>query len=48
MATLDGMRAKLLVDMSVPTDRQLTERRSDILLYLKEKREIMILEGAVT
>ena len=48
VAALDGTRAKLLVDLSVPTDRQLTERRPDILLYLKEKREIVILEGAVT
>ena len=39
--------AKIAFDLSVPTDRQLSNRWPDILLYLKEKRTIMILEGAV-
>ena len=38
VATLHGTRAKLLVDLSVPTDRQLTKRRPDILLYLKKSK----------
>ena len=37
-----------VVDLSVPTDRQLSNRRPDILLYLKESQEVVILEAAVT
>ena len=35
------------VDLSLPTDRQLTSRRPDIVLFLKEDRCIVILECAV-
>ena len=47
VAALSGSRAKIAVDLSVPTDRQLSERRPDLILYLKEERVIIILEGAV-
>ena len=48
VADLNGRKAKIAVDLTVPTDRQLSDRRPDILLYLKESQEIMILEVAVT
>ena len=47
MAALERARAKIMVDMVVPTDRQLSDRRPDLILYLKGKQKIMILEGAV-
>ena len=34
-------------DLVVPTDRQLSDRRLDLILYLKGKQKIVILEGAV-
>ena len=47
VAALEGARAKIAVDLSVPTDRQLSDRRPDLILYLKGERKIMILKGAV-
>ena len=47
VAALSSAKAKIVVDLSVPTDRQLPERRPDIVLYLKGERKIVILEGAV-
>ena len=47
VAALEGARAKIAVDLSVPTDRQLSDRRPDLILYLKGERKIVILEGAV-
>ena len=35
VAALSGAKARIVVDLSVPTDRQLPDRRPDILLYLK-------------
>ena len=37
----------VVVDLSIPTNRQLTKRRPDIVLHLKGEQKIMILEGAV-
>ena len=48
VAAFSGDRAKIAVDLTVPTDRQLSERRPDLILYLKGERKIVILEGAVT
>ena len=48
VAALSSAKAKIVVDLSVPTDRQLPDRRPDIVLYLKGERKIVILEGAVT
>ena len=48
VAVLEGARAKIAVDLAVPTDRQLSDRRPNLILYLKGERKIMILEGAVT
>ena len=36
-----------MVDLAIPTDRQLSDRRPDLILYLKGKQKIVILEGAV-
>ena len=47
VAVLSGDKAKIVVDLSIPTDRQLTERRPDKVLHLKDERRIVILEGAV-
>ena len=47
VAALEGARAKIAVDLTVPTDRQLSDRRPDLILYLKGERKIVILEGAV-
>ena len=47
VAVLSGGKAKIVVDLSVPTDRQLSERRPDLMLHLKESQRIVILEGAV-
>ena len=47
LAAPDERKAKIAADLTVPTDRQLSDRRPDILLYLKESREIVILEVAV-
>ena len=48
VAALEGAGAKIAVDLAVPTDRQLSDRRPDLILYLKGERKIVILEGAVT
>ena len=47
VAVLCGDKAKIVVDLSIPTDRQLSERRPDLVLHLKGERKIVILEGAV-
>ena len=47
VAALKGVRAKIAVDLAVLTDRQLSDRRPDLILYLKDERRIVILEGAV-
>ena len=47
VAALECARAKIAVDLTVPTDRQLSDRRPDLILYLKGERKIVILEGAV-
>ena len=47
VAALEGARAKIAVDLAVPTDRKLSNRRPDLILYLKDERRIVILEGAV-
>ena len=47
VAALDEENAKLLVDLSVPTGRQLEERRPDLVLYLKRQHRIVVMEGAV-
>ena len=47
VTALYGAKAKIMVDLSVPTDRQLPDKRPDIVLYLKGERKIVILEGAV-
>ena len=47
VAALEGARAKIAVDLTVPTDRQHSDRRPYLILYLKGERKIVILEGAV-
>jgi len=47
VAALEGCEAKLLVDLTVPTDRQIEERRPDLVLYLKGQQRIVVMEGAV-
>ena len=47
VAALEGARAKIVVDLAVLTDRQLSDRRPDLNLDLKGERKIVILEGAV-
>lgn len=47
VAVMDGDKAKIVVDLSMPTDRQLRDRCPDIVMHLKEERKIVILEGAV-
>ena len=47
VAALEGGEAKLLVDLTIPTDRQLEERRPDLVLFLKRQRKIVVLEVAV-
>ena len=37
---------RLVVDLSIPTDRQLTERRPDLVAYYRELRRIVIFEIA--
>ena len=43
---MEGNDLKLCVDVSVPTDRQLTERRPDLVVFAKEKRKIIIFDVA--
>jgi len=47
LGVLDGDKAKLVVDVSMPTDRDLTTRRPDIIMHLKERNQIVILEVPV-
>ena len=47
VAALSGAKAKIVVDLSVPTERRLPDRRPDIVLHLKGEQKIVILEGAV-
>jgi len=44
---LEGEKIKLVVNVSMPTDWDLTTRQPDIMLYLKEHNQIVILEVAV-
>ena len=48
VAELTGVKGVIKVDLSIPTDRQLTSRRPDIVLHLKDTNRIVILECAVT
>lgn len=43
---LTGENTIMKVDQSIPTDRQLTSRRPDIVLHIKEGCCIVILECA--
>jgi len=43
----DRDKMKWVVDISISTDRDITARRSDIIMYLKEHNQIVILEVAV-
>ena len=43
---LEGKEVKMAVDFSIPTDRQITERRPDLVLYLKKERRIVMTEVA--
>ena len=47
MGVLEDDRTKIVVDVSMPTDRELTSRRPDIVVFLKESNQITILEVAV-
>ena len=47
VAASSGAKAKIMVDLSIPTDRQLPDRMPDIVQYLKGERKIVNLEGAV-
>ena len=47
VGVLEGDKAKLVVDVSMPTERDLTARRPDIIVYLKERNQVVILEVAV-
>jgi len=44
---LERDKVKQVVDVSIPTDRDLTARRQDIIVYLKEHNQVVILEVAV-
>ena len=46
VAVLEGSEVRLVVDLSIPTDRQLTERRPDLVAYYRELRRIVIYEVA--
>ena len=47
MGVLEDERTKLVVDASMPTDRELTSRRPDVVVFLKGSNQITILEVAV-
>ena len=47
MGVLEDDRTKLVVDVSMPTDHELTSRRPYIVVFLKESNQITILEVAV-
>ena len=38
VAVSDGAKPKTIVDLSLPTDRQLCDRQPDIVLHLKENK----------
>ena len=44
VAVLEGSEVRLVVDLSIPTDRQLMERRPDLVAYYRELRRIVIYE----
>jgi len=44
---LEDNKMKLVVDVSIPTDCELTSRRPDIVVFLKGNNQITILEVAV-
>ena len=47
MRVLEDEGTKLVVDVSMPTDRELTSRRQDVVVFLKGSNQITILEVAV-
>ena len=47
MGVLEDERTKLVVDISMPTDRELTSSRPDVVVFLKGSNQITILEGSV-
>ena len=47
MGVLEDDKMKLVVDVSMPTDCELTSRRPDIVVFLKERNQITIVEVAV-
>ncbi len=46
VGVLEGKGVKLVIDVSVPTDGLLTERRPDLIVYLKPTRQVIIFEVA--
>ena len=46
MGVLEGKDMKLVIDISIPTDRQLSATRSDIIMYSWRTKCIFILEVA--
>lgn len=46
VTVLEGSEVRLVVDLSIPTDQQLTERRPDLVAYYWELRHIGIYEIA--
>ena len=47
VAVMENSKVKVTVDVSVPTDRELTERRPDLIVYDRSVKRISILEVAV-
>lgn len=37
----EGKEVKMAVDFSIPTDRQIMERRPDMVLYQKKKKGVL-------
>ena len=48
VAVLESSEVRLVVDLSIHIDRQLTERRPDLVAYYQEPRRIVIFEVACT
>ena len=46
VAVLEGPEAKLSVDLSIPTDKQLTAQRPDLVAYLCKEKVIVIFRVA--
>lgn len=46
VAVLEGETLKLCVDVSVPTDRQMKERRPDLIVFAKTEKRITIFDVA--